>query len=175
MVEEPDKTKLWTASAKQILALAALKLAALGFRRTKPTFFVRERPHWCEFIHAHKFVGGRSFRLHTGLRVLASPRDFCVLDGPQTFPGDRRFFLSFVNTEVSWERCAQQFEAFATLVAVPWFEAWNSPEALLGEGTPLDAADRSALQEALQGVAAAERVARSRGLLGLIGRPPIEG
>jgi len=139
VVEEPDKTKLWAASAKQILSRAAQRLAALGFRRTKPTFFVRERAHWCEFIHAHKFAGGRQFRLHTGLRVLASPRDFCVLDGPETGAGDRRFFLSFVNSEVSWERCAQQFEAFATLVAVPWFATWNTTEALLGEGSPLEA------------------------------------
>lgn len=157
----------WAESAKKILTLATPKLRALGFERARSTFFVRERQYWCEFIHAHKFTGGRQFRLHAGIRILASPSEALILNGPETLAGDRRFFLSFVNSEDSWERCSGEFPKFASLVAQPWFDTNATLEALLAESGLLDAPDREALTAALRGETNEERLASSRKLLGL--------
>jgi hypothetical protein len=161
------QSKQWTASAKKILDLAAPKLAPLGFRRTRPTFFVREREHWLEFIHAHKLSGNRYFRLHVGLRLLNTPSERVVLNGPTVEASDERFFLWFVNSPESWERCAGELEKVARFVALPWLDEIGSLDGLLGDRSPLDAAEKVALREAVRGDAVAERVARSRQELGL--------
>lgn len=159
--------KVWAACSKEILKQATPKLAALGFKRTKPTFFTRQRERWCEFIHVHKFTGNPRYRFHAGIRIFNSSFPACALNGPCTNAADRRFSLRFVNTPESWERCSDEFPKFATLVAVPWFETLSTTHAILASSSPLRPDDQQALRDALAGSASPENIALSKKLLGI--------
>ncbi len=54
----------------KVLRRVAKSLAALGFKRTKTTFFGRRGDFVIEFIHVHKFSFDHSYRIHLGIRVL---------------------------------------------------------------------------------------------------------
>ena len=159
--------KVWAACSKEILKLATPKLAALGFKRTKPTLFTRQREHWCEFIHVHKFTGNPRYRLHAGIRILNSSFPACALNGPCTLAGDRRFPLSFINSPDSWERCSDEFPKFASLVAEPWFDMLSTSDAILASSSPLRADDQAALRDALAGKVSPENIALSKKELGI--------
>jgi len=159
--------KVWASCSKEVLKKAAPQLLALGFKRTKPTLFTREREHWCDFVHVHRFTGGRHYRLHAGIRVFNSTFPACDLNGPQSTPENRRLILWFVNNPDSLTRCAGEFPKFVTLVAEPWFGGLSNSDALLARISPLSQDDKSALRESLAGRAVPENIACSRKLLGL--------
>jgi hypothetical protein len=165
-IDPTTASKLWAACSKEILKRASHKLAGLGFKRTKPTLFTRPRKHHCEFIHPHKFSGGRHYRLHAGIRIYNSSFPACALNGPHT-DGDRRFSLFFEDNPESWERCADEFSKFATLVALPWFETLAVNDSLLGGTSPLRPEARNELRDALAGNVSDDNIALSKKLLGL--------
>ena len=144
--------------ADKVLRRLAHALAVHGFRRTKPTYFVRRRGVLVEFLHVHKYSFGPKFRMHMGLRVVTSPKDSTTLNGPasdnwrptgSTGCG-RHYELRFHRSDESVERCAQELAAFAVEVAEPWFQRWLDPVSLLGAESPLSVSEQLLLREALK-------------------------
>jgi hypothetical protein len=159
--------KTYEACSKQVLKLAAPRLLILGFRRTKPTFFTREREHCCEFVHVHRFSGQPQYRLHAGIRLFTSAFPACALNGPHTGTAPERFRLSFADDSESWDRCAREFEKFVAVIAEPWFAQVANLDVLLSQGSPLTPDEQRALKEAVAGRASADNIRVSRRLLGL--------
>jgi hypothetical protein len=154
-------------------------LEPLGLRRTKTSFWTREREFVVEFIHLHLFTFDWSFRVHLGVRVLNDSFEAAALNGlytPDGWYGDRpRYDFLFSDDEESVNRCADDLVRFVRDVASPWFERFVDPRALLTiADSPLTEDERTALAEALAGESAETRVAASRVLLG-VAKPPAAG
>lgn len=168
-------SKIEQSNKQKVLRRAARLLVALGYNRTKPSFFTRERVHTIEFVHIHKFSYRPSFRVHVAIRVLNVDTDFIVLNGlssdpyrPAERPNDKSYDLSFGIDESSLETCAQNIFDFVRDVGEPWFLNWNDPDTLINRSTsPLDDHDKAGLVEAVQGGVKASNVVKSRKLLGL--------
>jgi hypothetical protein len=149
-------------------------LAPLGFERTKPTFFTRPSGLVVEFIHLHKFTFAPEFRVHLGLRVTNDGFPAAALNGPDSLPyvckeplGGRRYNFRYHLEPETIERCASEVTAYVQTIAEPWFHAWRPVERLLSAASPLTPEARDALRAAVEAGAAAERVALTRGLLGV--------
>ena len=139
-------------------------LKQMGFERTKPTFFTRERGLVIEFVHLHKFSLSPKFRIHLGIRVLNDPFDSTALNGPATSDAET---FEFGEDEASVNRCADQIVLWCERSGLGWFNHWSDPCALVSSGeSPLDPDARDALASALSGEQNDENVLRSRQLLG---------
>jgi hypothetical protein len=147
-------------------------LSPLGFRRTKTSFWTREREFVVEFIHLHLFSYAPAFRFHLGIRVL---NDLFVapalngLDTPDGWYGDRpRYLLEFSDSEESIHRCADNLLRIVKDIATPWFDRLVDPQVLVtAADSPLKDDEKTALAEALAGESVATRVAASRAMLGV--------
>jgi hypothetical protein len=150
--------------AEKVRRAVSAHLADDGWSRTKTSFWTR-RPeaHHVEFFHLHLFTFAPEFRVHLGVRVLADPFDACGLNGPITDSTSKLVFSGDANTA---ETCATGIAAFVR-AGEKWFAKWRTPDALLRDGSPLDADAKSALREAIEGRAARRTVAASLHLLGL--------
>jgi hypothetical protein len=148
---------------KQIVARLAIELSALGYRRSKPTFFIRERPFLIEFIHLHKFSFGPKFRVHAGIRILQDTFDAPGLNGPDS-SSDR---FSYSTDVSSVTVCAHELSRWCATTAEAWFVKWRDPEHLITRSdSPLPADAKLALRDAIAGRSNPDVEARSRKLLG---------
>jgi hypothetical protein len=152
----PEK-KQESRDAQKVLRLLAKKLIALGFGRTKPTFFTRSSQHVLEFMHVHRFTFAPSFRIHFGVRVRSEAVPAVHLNGPSSdeildpkLPSRRRYRCEFDTGEASWEVCAQTMYQCVATEGLQWFESTSGTETLLSPASPLTASAREALRVELQ-------------------------
>lgn len=165
--------KLERSNKDKILRKVANKLKPFGFKRTKPTFFVKENGPMVEFIHIHKYTFGPTFRVHICLREINDPRDFIALLGitseqysrPNS-PNNKKYNFSYHKTDESIDRCVQNIESFVSDVAVPWFMKWQNLELLSNSNeSPLPYEDRVALKEYISGNGNVDFIEQTRELL----------
>jgi hypothetical protein len=150
--------------AEKVLRLATRDLAALGFDRRKPAFWVQPQPHRLNFFHIHLFRFGPQLRVHCGIRVLNDPFEAEALNGIDS-DSSRGYDLSFTDDAGAVDRCAGAIVRFCTEKGIPWFETWSDPSALLRRAeSPLLPDQRKALSDALQGRETPETVQASRRL-----------
>jgi hypothetical protein len=150
--------------AEKVLRLATPNLAALGFDRSKPAFWIQQCPYRLNFFHTHLFRFGPQLRVHCGIRVLNDPFEAEALNGIDS-DGFRDYDLSFSDDAGSVDRCAAAIVRFCTEKGLPWFEKWSDTAALLhGPDSPLLPDQRKALSEALQGRDSPELVQASKRL-----------
>jgi hypothetical protein len=148
--------KQQTKDAQKIMRLLAHKLRALGFERTKPSFFIRQRALIIEFVHVHKFTFGPSFRIHFGIRVRNDTHTAAALNGPDSdriqnpaTPG-LRYRLNFSTEPTSLNTCAEAMAAFVAAEGLAWFRTFEDPRLLLSAAdSRLHQMAKTALQEAL--------------------------
>ncbi len=137
--------------AEKVLRLLTHDLAAHGFDRTKPAFWVQRQPHRLNFFHIHLFRFGPQFRVHCGIRVLNDPFEAQALNGIDSdrFSG---YDLSFAEGAEAVDRCSRAIARFCAEQGVPWFARWSDTSALVhGAESPLLPDQRKALADALQG------------------------
>jgi hypothetical protein len=147
-------------------------LAPLGFRRTKASFWTREREFVVEFIHIHLFTFAPAFRVHLGIRVLNDSFGAPALNGLCTSDGwhgtPPQYFFEFADSQLSVERCADNLARFVKEVAITWFGRFMDPQALITvDDSPVREDARQALEEALSGRSIETRVATSKAMLGV--------
>jgi hypothetical protein len=155
--------------------MVARLLATLGYRRTKPTIFARERPYTVEFINIHKFTYRPSFRVHVAIRVLNDETDYIVLNGPNSDPyrpaerpNDKSYDLSFDVDEPSLENCARNVFEFVRDIGEPWLLCWHNPHALINQSeSPINDQAKQKLVEAVEGKSNPTNVEISRKLFAL--------
>jgi hypothetical protein len=139
--------------AEKILRLATKNLAALGFDRKKPAFWVQRQPYHLNFFHIHLCRVGPQLRVHCGFRVLNDPFEAEALNGIDS-DNFRNYDLTFADEAGSVDRCARAIVQFCTENGVPWFEKWSDMSALVRSAeSPLLPDQRKALLDALQGKA----------------------
>lgn len=124
-------------NAQKVLRLLAKRLQPLGFDRTRPTFFVRPGRVLLEFVHAHKYTFGPSFRLHLGVRLRFDKFAAQALNGPafDGFPGsgesnDQSRFDYWADSQAI-EACAEAMARTVQTAGTKWFDAMRNPEQLL--------------------------------------------
>ena len=136
--------------AESVLRLVTRNLAALGFERKKPAFWVQRQPHRLNFFHVHLFRFGPQFRVHCGIRILNDPFEAQALNGIDS--DNFGCELSFAEDPASLDRCAGAIVQFCTEHGVRWFQKWADASALLHNAeSPLLPDQRKALSDALQG------------------------
>ena len=157
------KQALDRSNAAKIIRKFYSRLKPYGFKG-RSTNFSREREHLIQFIHIHKFSGGRFFRMHVCIRVLNESKHFVSLSGIDS-DDDRHFrqSLEFQEDDESLERCANEMLRYVVEVAEPWFES-QSYDVLLSESSPLYPDQRQALAASLKGDIDERNVAHSRSL-----------
>jgi hypothetical protein len=137
--------------AEKVLRLVTPNLAAQGFDRKKPAFWVQRQPHRLNFFHIHLFRFGPQFRIHCGIRILNDPFEAQALNGidSDNFPN---YDLCFTDDAGAMDRCARAIVQFCTETGMPWFAKWSDTSALVhGAESPLRPDQRKALADALQG------------------------
>ncbi len=143
--------KLERSNADKVLRRFANNIKDLGFKRTKPTFFVREVDFLIEFIHIHKYTFDSTFRMHICLRVLNESRDFIALSGPTDRELQEGTNFRFGKDIESVEACAVRMAEFVHSHAELWFSTWHDRKLLLADGSPLYDDQKLALEEAIIG------------------------
>lgn len=145
-----------------MLAQVARLLTPLGFAAGRTGFFVRRREWVAEFVHLHKYSFAPGYRVHLGIRVLNDVFPAPALNGPHSGSRDE---LSFAPAPRSPAGCASEVARWCLEIGEPWFARFASPEALLADGSPLDAEARDGLREALAGRSDPLRIAATERLL----------
>lgn len=142
-------------------------MAARGFRRTKPTIWVRERTLLIEYVHLHLFSHSPSFRVHCGLRMRNDEFSAAALNGVSSLDG--RPELGFDASAGSVHRCTSEIEKFVIQCGEPWFARWRDLHALAyEEGSPLEAKEKATVREVLGGRLMVETSSSTRRCLGVV-------
>jgi len=165
--------KIERSNKDKILRRLAKQLKDNDFKRTKPTFYVREIGNLIEFIHIHKYSFSPSFRVHICVRVLNDPRDFIALLGIDSAaygkpdsPSGKKYNFSYHVADETIDRCVNNIYEFINEVAEPWYAKWHDNSALIHSvESPLPTEDKGALKSAIEGIINEENVANSRFLL----------
>ena len=87
------------------------QFSALGFKRTKPTFWTRPNAVSIEFVHLHLYTFAAAFRVHCGVRALDDPFEAIALNGPESSGAPGNIF-SFDTSETSQQHCADLISAY---------------------------------------------------------------
>ena len=151
--------------AEQVRKLVLRPWANADFRRSKPTFWIRENLHTIDFMHLHLFRSEAAFRVHFGIRVLNDPFAAPALNGPDS-RSHPNLQLDFSENPNHINRCAGEIGAFCVTVGEPWFREWAEPRRLLSEESPLGSGAKQALRQSLAGASSTKSVHASRVLLG---------
>ncbi|MGX5200838.1 hypothetical protein [Aliikangiella sp. IMCC44632] len=167
-LKEKQAKKLEQSNGQKILRRFANKIKELGFVRTKPTFFVRDRDYTLEFIHVHKFSFGPYYRIHVCIRVKNDSRDFIALQGPIDKELLSGVTFEFDENEGSIELCASKMAFFVKEEAEEWYENWQDVNCLLEDTSPLGDSEKDSLKDALEGKNDLDRVKLSMGLLKIV-------
>ena len=153
--------------ADKVLRRFAKEVKALGFIRTKPSFFTREKGAVIEFIHIHKYTFGPYFRMHFCFRVLNDPKEFISLSGLTEKELAEEGSFDFGEDLASVEQCAKNMGAFVLQYAEPWFTSFENADRLLSESSPLYEEEKAALKSAIAGGSVKANEQRSRAELGI--------
>ncbi len=136
-----------------------------GFTRVKPTFWIREKEHFIQFLHIHKYTFGPYFRIHTCIRPFNASFQAIALIGPTEKELAAEVSFEFTESEDSIEQCAAKMASFVRRYSEPWFAKWSTIESLLSESSPLDKRHKTELKEALEGNINSEWVKLTKALL----------
>lgn len=143
--------------AQKVLRRFESRLKPLGFKRTKPSFFVRPGKYVLEFVHVHKFSLAPSLRVHFGARVRSDDFTGSHLNGPCSdgiaAPGNpdrRRYDFGYTSSEESWEQCAEAMLRCVLEEGSRWFATLEDQVVLLSANSPLTATAIDALRTELE-------------------------
>ena len=156
--------------AEAVYRALSREVQALGFARTKPTFWTRKREHAVPFFHLHLFRSMPCFRVHLGVRVLNDGFPAIGLNGPSTadgwHAGARRYEFEFADSDAAVAACARDLAAYVRDVGSPWFDAFGDPRRLLDDPeSPLDEDAKRALERSLANAGDPLNLRRSKELL----------
>jgi hypothetical protein len=140
-------------------------IKTLEFTRVKPTFWVREKEHFVQFIHIHKYTFGPYFRIHTCVRPFNASFKAIALTGPTEKELVPDVSFEYAESEESIEQCSIKMASFVLRYSEPWFKKWHSAESLLSESSPLDKEQKMQLKQALEGNVNSEWVNLTKALL----------
>jgi hypothetical protein len=163
-MNDMDK-KLERSNADKVLRRLTNHIKTLGYVRTKPTFWVREKAHVVEFIHIHKYSFGPYFRIHTCLRPFNASLEFIALVGPTENELSQDISFEYAENIESVEQCAIKMASFIQRHSEAWYKKWSEPKALVGASSPLDEQHKEDLRRALEGNVNPTRVKLTRELL----------
>ncbi|WOI35686.1 hypothetical protein R1T43_10625 [Alteromonas sp. CI.11.F.A3] len=157
--------KLERSNADKVLRRLTNQIKPLGFKRTKPTFWVREREHLVQFIHIHKYTFGPFFRIHTCVRPLNSSLEFIALFGPIERELNAAAKFEYTEEPSSVEVCALAISQFISTFSEEWYSTLGTSTALLSSESVLDAQEKMSLRESLDGKVNTSNIERTRVLL----------
>ncbi|VEL97381.1 hypothetical protein ALT761_02385 [Alteromonas sp. 76-1] len=157
--------KLERSNADKALRRLTNQIKPLGFVRTKPTFWVREREHLVQFIHIHKYTFGPLFRIHTCVRPLNSNLEFVALFGPIEQELNAAAKFEYTEETSSVESCASAMSQFISTFSEEWYSTLGTTTALLSSESVLDAQEKMSLRQSLDGKAKTSNNERTRLLL----------
>lgn len=143
--------KLEKSNAGKALTRFTHYLTCLGFRRVKPTFWVREKVLFVEFIHVHKYTFGPYFRIHTGIRPYNNSFSAVALEGPTEKELEPEISFEYSSDIESVEQCSVKMASFVQHHSEVWFSKWTDPSSLLKPDSPLNAEHKKELQQAIKG------------------------
>ena len=161
---EMDK-KLEKSNAGKTLTRFTNHIKALGFKRVKPTFWIREKEVLVEFIHIHKYTFGPYFRIHTCIRPYNNSFSSVALSGPTEKELNSEVSFEYNTTIESVEQCATKMASFVQRYSEAWFSKWSEPSSLLGPTSPLYADQIKELKQAIEGNVNPEWVKLTKELL----------
>jgi hypothetical protein len=181
MATPPDKsfTKIVRTGLERACRDFTVRVEPLGFRRTLKMFWTRRHPLTVDFIHFHRsgstYGAPRTASVHIrvsfGIRVLNDDFIAAAFNGPHSDPVTLRtgaYHLRFnAETGSTYDRCVDDLARFVVEHGEPWFQKWQSAEALLQPDSPLREQERDFLRAAQVCQASAERVAASLKILGI--------
>lgn len=167
-LKEREAKKTEQKNAQKVLRRFTNHVMNLGFSRTKPTFWVREKTHLVEFIHIHKRKHRPDFDIFTCLRPFNSSLEFIALEGEL----DRQL-LSGVNFEYSdskdsVEQCAVKMASFVQRHSETWYDKFSDQKVLLGASSPFDKRHKNDFKQALEGNTIQSQVDRTKELLKIV-------
>jgi hypothetical protein len=160
-----------------------VRVAPLGFSRTKKMLWTRRRALTVDFIQFYR--GGSSYgaprtasvdiRVHLGIRVLNDNSDTETINGPSSDDicsskiRSGRYHLRFNAISGStFARCADDLERFVIEQGEPWFKRFSSMWNLLYRwDSPLKNDEKRLLRKARAGHASKANVAVSLNILGI--------
>jgi hypothetical protein len=151
-------------------------IAALGFQRTRKTFWARVHEHSADVLHIHR--GGISYgapisasvslRLHLAIRVLNDSFPAIALNGPSSDTAVHYHLRFNARTFDMFDRCVHDLVRYVHDVGEPWFALFREPDALLlRPDSPLQADGKALLQDALAGRYSKANLLLTRQELGL--------
>jgi hypothetical protein len=157
-----------------------VRLAPLGFVRTKKMFWTKLHPYTVDFIHLFRCGSSYgapinysvSLELQCGIRVLNDTFDAAAMNGPSSDPErsrEGRYHLRFnAQTGSTFERCVDDLVRFVGEQGEPWFRRFTNMTDLMQSGdSPLRSQERELLKAALAGRGSPENAAASRKILGI--------
>ena len=147
---EMDK-KLERSNAGKTLTRFTNHIKSLGFKRVKPTFWIREKELFVEFIHIHKYTFGPYFRIHTCIRPYNNSFSSVALSGPTEKELKPEVSFEYDTTIESVEQCATKMASFVQRYSEAWFTKWAEPSSLLEPDSPLYADQIEELKQAIEG------------------------
>jgi hypothetical protein len=147
---EMDK-KLEKSNAGKTLTRFSSHIKSLGFKRVKPTFWIREKELFVEFIHIHKYTFGPYFRIHTCIRPYNNSFSSVALSGPTEKELKPEVSFEYEATIESVEQCATKMASFVQRYSEAWFRKWAEPSSLLESDSPLYADQIAELKQAIKG------------------------
>jgi len=167
-LKEREAKKTEQKNAQKVLHLFTNHIKSLGFNRTKPTFWVREKTNLVQFINIHKRKHRPDFDIFTCIRPYNSSLEFIALEGEL----DRQL-LSGVNfvysdTTDSVEQCAVKMASFVQRHSETWYEKFSDQKVLLGTSSPFDEQHKKDFKQALEGNAIQSQVDRTKELLKIV-------
>lgn len=152
--------------AEHVRRLVATELAALGFERTKPTYFTRlGAAPVVGFLHLHKFTYCPGFRANAGARVLNDPFEAVALNGPESSPDN--LFPDFTDSDESVARTASSIVRWFKGPPLKWIDAATGADAHKSIKSPLSATEKRSLLDAIEGRGDPKRIAFSQSRLGI--------
>ncbi len=143
--------KVEKSNCDKVLRRFTNRIKPLGFRRVKPTFWVREKEQFVQFLHVHKYTFGPCFRIHTCLRPFNASFQAIALIGPTEKELEPEASFDYEETEQSVELCAVDMASFVQRHSEPWFTEWSEPKSLVSSESPLDERHRKEFKQALEG------------------------
>ncbi|TMO58313.1 DUF4304 domain-containing protein [Pseudoalteromonas phenolica] len=161
---EMDK-KLEKSNAGKTLTRFTNHIKLLGFKRVKPTFWIREKEFVVEFIHIHKYTFGPHFRIHTCIRPYNNSFSSVALSGPTERELNPDATFEYETTMESVEQCATKMASFVQCYSEAWFSKWADPASLLKPSSPLYSDQIEELQQAIEGNANPKWVELTKELL----------
>lgn len=155
------------------------RVEPLGFSRTLKMFWTRRHPLTADFIHFHRSgstygaprTASVDIRVHFGIRVLNDDFAAAALNGLCSDASTLRagqYHLRFnAETGSTYDRCVEDLVRFVVEQGEPWFQQWNSVDALMQSDSPLRPEQRDFLRAARDGYPSAERIAASLKIFGI--------